>query len=215
MNAIKPAITVTSISHPPFGTNTYLLTKEGRPGCLVVDPGGWGGRRVEEAVLALGRKVELVLLTHEHFDHVGGLPALLERWPCRVICSRECSSAMADPMRNFSRYIVNRDVECEAKVTCCEELDGRLRWDGTELRFISTPGHSPGSICITVENLLFSGDTLLWGRKRAINLPGGNKQELQQSVSLLFHTFSPDTVVYPGHGEPFLLQEAKGGLSAP
>jgi len=96
-------------------------------------------------------------------------------------------------------------------VTCCEEIDGRLQWDGTELWFISTPGHSPGSICISVENLLFSGDTLLWGRKRAINLPGGDKQELQQSISLLFRTLSSDTVVYPGHGEPFLLQQAKAG----
>jgi glyoxylase-like metal-dependent hydrolase (beta-lactamase superfamily II) len=215
MNGIKPTIAVTSISHPPFGTNTYLLTKEGRAGCLVVDPGGWGGRHVEEAVLRLGREVEFVVLTHEHFDHVGGVPALLERWPCRVVCSRECSSAMADPMRNFSRYMVDRDVACEAKVTCCEDLGGRLPWNGAELRFISTPGHSPGSICITVENLLFAGDTLLWGRKRPINLPGGDKQELRQSVSLLFRILSPDTLVYPGHGEPFVLRQAQAGLSAP
>lgn len=215
MKAIKPTITVTSITHPPFGTNTYLLTKEGRISCLVIDPGGWGDRRIEEAVLGLDREIELALLTHEHFDHVGGLPALLARWPCRVVCSRTCSSAMADPMQNFSRYMVGCDVACEARVTCCEDLDGPLQWDGVELRFIPTPGHSPGSICISVENLLFSGDTLMWGRKRAINLPGGDKQKLQQSVGLLFRTCSPDTLVYPGHGEPFLLKQAEVGLSVP
>ena len=129
MNAMKSAITVTSISHPPFGTNTYVLTREERAGCLVIDPGGWGNRRIEETVLGLGREVELVVLTHEHFDHIGGLPVLLERWPCRVVCSRVCASAMADPMRNFSRYMVNRDVACEAEATCCEDLNGCLQWD--------------------------------------------------------------------------------------
>ncbi len=215
MNAMTSAITVTSISHPPFGTNTYVLTRDEHAGCLVIDPGGWGNRRIEETVLGLGREVELVVLTHEHFDHIGGLPVLLKRWPCRVVCSRVCASAMADPMRNFSRYMINRDVACEAEATCCEDLNGCLQWDEATLRFISTPGHSPGSICITVDNLLFSGDTLLHGRKRAINLPGGDKQELQRSVSLLFRTSSPDTMVYPGHGEPFLLREAKTVAPAP
>ena len=83
------------------------------------------------------------------------------------------------------------------------------------VQFISTPGHSPGSVCIAIDNLLFRGDTLLWGRKRAIDLPGGDKHRLQQSVDLLFRTCSPDTVVYPGHGDPFPLQHAKAGLSAP
>lgn len=208
MNAIKPMIKVTSITHPPFGTNTYFLTIEGRSGSLVVDPGGWETRAVEEAALGIGSDVEFVLLTHEHFDHVGGLSLLLNRWPCRVVCSRECSLGIADPMRNFSRYMVNRDVACAANAMCWEDLDGRLSWNGAELRFISTPGHSPGSVCISIENLLFSGDTLMCGRKRPINLPGGNKRELQQSLSLLFSTFSPDTVVYPGHGQPFLLHQA-------
>jgi glyoxylase-like metal-dependent hydrolase (beta-lactamase superfamily II) len=214
MSVLPSAISVTRVSHPPFGTNTWFLTKEGRTGCLVIDPGGWGTSLVEQTVLQLGRPVELVILTHEHFDHIGSLPALQKRWPCPVICSRECSSAIADPMRNFSRYLIDRDVACPAKTTDCEDLQDKYLWDGSELRFISTPGHSPGGICIRVDNLLFSGDTLMWGRKRAIHLPGGNKQQLQQSVNLLFRTCSPETLVYPGHGEPFLLQQAKADSPA-
>ena len=102
MTAIKPSITVTRISHRPLGTNTYLLTKEGRAGCVVVDPGGWGGRQIEEAVLGLGGEFEYVVLTHEHFDHVGGLPALLDRWPCRVVCSRFSSSPHPATLRAAS-----------------------------------------------------------------------------------------------------------------
>jgi glyoxylase-like metal-dependent hydrolase (beta-lactamase superfamily II) len=116
-------------------------------------------------------------------------------------------------MRNFSRYLVDRDVACKTATSCAEDLDGRMIWEGMEIRFLFTPGHSPGSICYSIHNVLFSGDTLLWGRKRPINLPGGDKKKLQQSVNLLFHSFSPETVVYPGHGQPFLLQQAKAGWS--
>lgn len=212
MNTVKPTINVTSISHPPFGTNTYFLTQDESVDCLVIDPGGWGSSRVEEKLSNLGYKVKLVILTHEHFDHLGSLSALRERWPCQVICSRICSTAMADPVRNFSRYLVNCDIACKVNVTCCEDISSRLQWNNMSLQFLSTPGHSPGSICIAVENLLFSGDTLLFNRKQAINLPGGDKLKLRQSVEHLFRSCASDTIVYPGHGEPFALQQAQVNL---
>jgi glyoxylase-like metal-dependent hydrolase (beta-lactamase superfamily II) len=215
MNVTQSAITVSSISHPPFGTNTYFLTKENRAGCVVIDPGGWGTPLVEQMLARLNRRVDLIILTHEHFDHIGSLPDLLERATCPVICSRECAIAIADPMKNFSRYLINRDVACPAETTCCEDIENKMLWDGSELRFVSTPGHSPGGICIRVDNLLFSGDTLMWGRKRAIHLPGGDKQQLQQSVNLLFSICGPETLVYPGHGEPFRLEQARTKSPAP
>jgi hydroxyacylglutathione hydrolase len=199
---------VRSISHPPFDTNTYFVTMEGRPGCLVIDPGGWESKAVKETALGLAKDVNLVVLTHEHFDHVGGLFQLLDHWAFQVVCSRECAAGIADPMRNFSRYLVNCDVACAVSPVCWEDMKDGLDWNGTEIRFISTPGHSPGSVCISIDNMLFSGDTLMWGRKRPIILPGGNKHELEQSLDLLFRTFSPTTQVYPGHGQSFLLGQA-------
>jgi glyoxylase-like metal-dependent hydrolase (beta-lactamase superfamily II) len=181
---------------------------EGHPGCIVIDPGGWENKAVKETALGLAEDVNIVLLTHEHFDHVGGLFQLLDHWAFQVVCSRECAAGIADPMRNFSRYLVNCDVACAVNPVCWEEMNDGLSWNNIEIRYISTPGHSPGSVCISIDNLLFSGDTLMWGRKRAIVLPGGNKRELEQSLNLLFRTFPPDTQVYPGHGKPFLLGQA-------
>lgn len=215
MSSMSSAITVASVSHPPFGTNTYFLTKADQSGCVVIDPGGWGTTLVEQTVARLNRRLEVIILTHEHFDHIGTLPTLLERWSCQVVCSHECSDAIADPMRNFSRYLIDRDVACPAPTTCCEDLENQLTWGGSRLHFVSTPGHSPGGICILVDNLLFSGDTLMWGRKRAIHLPGGDKQQLQQSVNRLFSICSPETLVYPGHGEPFRLEQARADSLAP
>lgn len=204
----RPALQVDRVVNQPFGSNTYLLTWLGSPHCVVINPGDAAGSQFADRVGKHGGRIEYALLTHEHYDHISGLPALKESWGCQVICSRECSVAITDPTRNFSRYLVQRDVVCGKADLVCEDLGWSLDWCGGRFRFIPTPGHSPGSICIAIENLLFTGDCLLPDVKRVINLPGGNKKELEKSLTLLLDTFDPETLVYPGHGEPFKLQDA-------
>jgi glyoxylase-like metal-dependent hydrolase (beta-lactamase superfamily II) len=203
-----PALHVNRVVNLPFGSNTYLLTRLGSPNCLVIDPGDGADSRLAGRVEKYGGRIEYALLTHEHYDHISSLPALKEYWNCQVICSRECSVAITDPTRNFSRYLVQRDVVCGKADLVCEDLGWSLDWCGGRVRFIPTPGHSPGSICIAIENLLFTGDCLLPNSKRVTNLPGGNKKALEKSLTLLLDTFNPETLVYPGHGEPFQLKDA-------
>jgi hydroxyacylglutathione hydrolase len=206
---MRGAICVTRLSHPPYGANTYILAKPGHKGCLVIDPGEQDGEHTVGALADIAGQLEFVLLTHEHFDHICGLSALRRRWPCHVVCSRECSAAITDPKRNFSRYLVHRDVAFEAGDLCCEDLGWELDWSGVQFQFIPTPGHSPGSICIAVGDLLFTGDTLLPDSKGVTKLPGASKQALASSLAFLFASFGPETMVYPGHGEPFSLKQAR------
>jgi glyoxylase-like metal-dependent hydrolase (beta-lactamase superfamily II) len=193
----------------PYGSNSYLLTQTGQPNALVIDPGNGIDSQFSVRVKTSGGSIEYVVLTHEHYDHISGLLALKEYWNCQVICSRACSAAITDPTRNFSRYLIQRDIACAAADRTCEDLGGEWDWHGVRVRCVATPGHSPGSICIAVENLLFTGDCLLPNMKRVANLPGGNKKALEQSVALIMETFDPETLVYPGHGEPFRLKDAK------
>ena len=192
-----------------FGSNTYFLARPGCPDCVVIDPGEGIGSWLAGRVVEHGGRLAYALLTHEHYDHISGLPAVKKQWGCQVVCSRECSVAIAEPSRNFSRYLIQRDVACGKADHCSEDLDWELDWSGGRFRFIPTPGHSMGSICIAIENLLFTGDCLLPNVKRVTNLPGGNKQALEKSLALLLDTFDSETQVYPGHGEPFALREAK------
>lgn len=209
-----PTLQVDRVVNLPFGSNTYLLTRLGSPNCLVIDPGSGAESRLPDRVEKHGERIEYALLTHEHYDHIGGLPALKKYSGCQVICSRECSVAITDPARNFSRYLIQRDVACEKADLICEDLGWSLDWFGVRFRFVPTPGHSPGSICIAAENLLFTGDCLLPNVKRVTKLPGGSKEALEESLTLLLNTFDGETLVYPGHSVPFALREAKANAIA-
>jgi hydroxyacylglutathione hydrolase len=209
------SLQVERVVNLPFGSNTYLLSRTGSPNSLVIDPGDGAAAQIAGRIEKQGGRIEYAVLTHEHFDHVSGLSDVKKRWACRVICSRECSDAITVPTRNFSRYLVQRDVVCGKADLMCEDLDWSLDWCGSQLRFISTPGHSPGSICIAIEKLLFTGDCLLQNVKRVTNLPGGSKKALEKSLTLLLKTFDPETKVYPGHGELFTLKDGMRKLYPP
>ncbi len=192
-------------------SNTYLLTVSGESGCLLVDPGEVGGVKTQSMLEQEGLHPDYALLTHEHVDHVAGLNQLRSRWPCQVVCTRACSDALCDPRRNLSRYYIQRDERYAPAELCCEDIGWKMDWAGMKLRFLATPGHSPGGLCIAVQNMLFTGDTLLQGLKCVAHLPGGNKEVLQESVQHIMRAFASVTLVCPGHGEPFLMKQAADG----
>jgi len=209
-----PALRVDRFVNAAFGSNTYRLTCPGSLNCVLIDPGEEAVLQMAENLETPGRRVEYALLTHEHYDHISGVLAIQSRGNSQVICSNQCSTAITNPTLNFSRYLIQRDVACAAADRSCEELDWKLTWNGLEFRFIPTPGHSPGSICIAVENVLFSGDSLLHNLKRVTNLPGGDKKAWEKSVALLLDTFDPEALVHPGHGEPFQLKDVARAFAA-
>jgi len=84
-----------------------------------------------------------------------------------------------------------------------------MKWYNISLHFFKTPGHSSGSICIHFRNNLFSGDTILQNSKTVVKLPGGDKEALRKSLLLIFRTFDPSTIIFPGHGDSFKLSEIK------
>ena len=103
---------------------------------------------------------------------------------------------------------MNKDVTCGTVDLTCEDLDWALEWCGVTLRFLATPGHSPGSICLSAKGMLFTGDCLLPGGRRVTRIPGGDSGALEKSLRMLATNFDEETLVYPGHGEPFKLKEA-------
>jgi len=198
-------VTVQRMVSQPFKVNTYVITKAGAANCVVIDPGG-SDAALPAMLENQGLRLDLVLLTHEHFDHVTGLKSLLGWQKCEVICARDCARALADPRRNLSQYSMQRESFVSAGRSC-EDLGWKLDWREAQFQFHPSPGHSAGGICIGIDNLLFTGDTLLPGLKRVAHLPGGDRRVLDESLRMIFQRFPAQTLVYPGHGEPFRLQE--------
>ena len=88
-----------------------------------------------------------------------------------------------------------------------EELDNVLYFNDIKVQFIPTPGHSVSSVCLLIENMLFTGDAMLLSKPVIIKRSGGNREAYQQSVKKLIRSVSKNTMIFPGHGEPFQLNE--------
>jgi len=190
---------------PRFLSNTYLVRHPVAAEAIVIDPGDADTGPVEGLAAGLGVSVPYVILTHEHFDHVAGANRLRDRLGSRLVCSAACAARAQTPQGNMSRYWGGGDIIAGPPDITCDALNWTLDWGGVTIGMLSTPGHTPGGICLTIENCLFSGDTLLDNVRTPTNLPESSAQSLRQSVADLMRTLPPDTLVYPGHGNSFPL----------
>ncbi|MEG2229009.1 MAG: MBL fold metallo-hydrolase, partial [Odoribacter sp.] len=148
-----------------------------------------------------------ILLTHEHFDHIWGVEKLREKYDCKVISSFNCSSLITDPKKNLSLFYDQKGFRCSPADMIIEDLSNPMNFQSYDIYFYNTPGHSSGSICIKIKNYLFTGDTLMENMKTPTKLPGGDQLLLQLSLDFIVCNFPKDTIIFPGHGNSFLLKQ--------
>lgn len=176
-------------------TNCYMAWAETSETCILVDP-GFDAEQILEQVRAKGKKVEAVLLTHGHFDHVGGARKIMEAAGCRVYIHRE---DMALPSRMTLGTIPCTDHYDDGDV---------LELAGLTLQVVHTPGHTPGGVCLLCEDVMFAGDTLFAGTCGRTDLPGSSYSQMRKSLATLA-ALEKDYRVLPGHGEASALQVEK------
>ena len=186
-------IVVKTVTGGPLDVNTYVVFPEDGECCVVIDPGA-EPERVAEAVG--GRRVDAVLLTHGHFDHILFAKHWLDRG-AKLYVHREDAQMLRSPSLNLSQVINQRLVLPEADVLL-EEGDV-VREAGLELTVLHTPGHTPGSVCYQAGSVLLSGDTLFYRSYGRVDLPGGDISEMSHSLMRLMQ-LEDETIAYPGHG---------------
>ena len=183
----------------PVAENTFIFRRDDSGTALVVDPGD----EAERIIATLGQlgisKVEAILLTHTHFDHVGAVAPLAKETGAPVYCPEIELPVLADimsfvPWEGFGPY---ESWEAEESVKGGEHLE--LAGFGIDVVF--TPGHSPGHVTYSIpdERILLSGDVLFEGSIGRTDLPGGDHATLLASIRGLVDAFPPETGVYPGH----------------
>lgn len=177
----------------PLDVNTYVVGCDGGDSCVLIDPGA-EEPHVAEAVGK--RRVDAVLLTHAHFDHMLHAQPWLDRGAKLYVHALD-AQALRSPALNLSQVInmslvlPKADVELQEGDVVCEA--------GLELTVLHTPGHTPGGVCYLSGDTLFCGDTLFYRSYGRIDLPGGDEQEMFASLARLMQ-LPAQTVAYPGHG---------------
>ena len=180
-------INIKTLALGAYQTNTYLVWEENSPTCVVIDPGYEPDTILDEAK-KLGKEITAVLLTHGHFDHVGGVRELAAETGCPVYL-HEAELSMPPQMTAGPLFYTNTYGEGDF-----------VEAAGLSFKVLHAPGHTPGSICLLCENAMFSGDTLFWGSCGRTDLPGGSWATIRKSL-LRLADLSGDYDVYPGHGD--------------
>lgn len=176
-------------------TNCYLIEDEATGALAVVDPGDLSEALYRE-IDAHGGKLDYLLLTHGHYDHILGVAELCERYHPTVCAAEKELGLIAEPSYNLSR---NHGLTVKPF-----KIDRRLR-DGdtfllgeSEVRFLLTPGHTMGSGCYIIGNNIFSGDTLFCTSIGRTDFPTSSMSDMMRSVTRL-KNLEGDYDVYPGH----------------
>ncbi|MDD6154973.1 MAG: MBL fold metallo-hydrolase [Eubacteriales bacterium] len=180
----------------PIGTNTYLVTDETKS-AFIVDPGEFSQDLADKAAED-GLEVKYIILTHGHGDHIGGVAKFQELYPeAKVVASEKEKDFLNDPKLNNSPYILGRAVTVQPDILV---KDGDTMWIGNmHLEFRSTPGHTPGGMCIVTGGAVFSGDTLFRASVGRTDFPYGSTADLINSIKTKLLTLPDDTIVYTGH----------------
>lgn len=187
-------LTVHTLTLGDLQTNTYLVHAKASPSCAVIDP-GYEPEVIAAALKRLNLTPDAILLTHGHFDHVGGVQALARKYGCPVWL---CAEDRALPPMLTAGPLYFTDTYTEGT---------ELTLGGLSFRVLHTPGHTMGSVCLLTENALFSGDTLFAGGCGRTDL-GGSWADMHASLRRLAG-IEADLPVYPGHGESTTLAHEK------
>ncbi len=178
-----------------LGTNCYIVIDEQTKACAVVDPGA-SGEAVADWMKNEGLQPKYVLLTHGHYDHVGGVAALRARYVGIPVYVHEADTHLTPTLTKgleWTHHYGEGDV---------------LSMDGVTFKVLHTPGHTPGSVCLQAEDVLLTGDTLFADSCGRTDFPGGSWSQMMDSLIRLAN-LSGDFRVLPGHMEDSTLERER------
>ena len=186
----------------PYQTNCYVVYDSESLSGVIIDPGE-STEVINRLLKDTNVKVKGILLTHGHVDHSASVNYLISLFPeVKVYVSA------IDDNRMKNKDFIFGEAPIEGNVVYIKEND-ELVFDDLKFRVIETPGHSDGSVCYLIDNILFSGDTIFRGSYGRYDLPGGDGRTLMKSITEKLLNLDGKTIVYPGHGPSTTIEKEK------
>lgn len=183
----------------PVQENCFIVREKDAASAVIVDPGDEADKLLG-AIDSLGiERVEAILVTHTHFDHIGAVAPVAEATKAPVYCPELEKQVLANimdyvPWPGFGPF---ESYDADHTVAGGETLE----LAGLTFDVVFTPGHSPGHVTYAIpdEDAVFSGDVLFQGSVGRVDLPGGDWPTLLASIEQLANAYPQQTTVYPGH----------------
>lgn len=180
-----------------YAVNCFLVmcdeTKEG----IIIDPGAQASL-IDREIKKYQMTVKYIVLTHGHGDHIGAVEELKALYNVPVIAAEDEDDLLQSPEYNASDRICDHPISFQADHYIRDNES--MTFGEKTMKFITTPGHTKGGMCILIDDHLFTGDTLFNRSVGRTDLYGGNHQALIASIAFKLLRLDDDIRVYPGHG---------------
>lgn len=198
--SLTAMLKVSHVVNSVFTSKTYFLSEDGNTEFWVVDCGDIPP--IVDSVSSFGGSsfvIKGVLLTHVHYDHIYGLPKLMELFPEMKVYTNDFGKmALADERLNYSKYHDDPIIIESENVTLCDEGAEIGLFDGVTAKVCYTSGHNPSCLTYEVGDYLFTGDAYIPGIKVVTTFKGGDKMKAAESVERI-KTLAEGKIICPGH----------------
>lgn len=186
---------LTVVTGNMYCENCYIVYNDNNDG-IIIDPGD-DFDIIDNTLINNNIKLNAILLTHGHFDHVGAVKQLKDKYNLKVYMNFDDIMLLS--------FMRENDFTPDVDIKNMKNLEIA----DIKIKCINTPGHSEGSTCYIIDKLLFSGDTLFAGSIGRCDLPGGSPAVMLKTLSEIVISFDDDLKVLSGHGEESTMRKEK------
>ena len=195
-------INIITVPVGPLSANCHIVYTNDNEKALIIDPGG-DFSLIMQRLESVNKKPGAVILTHGHFDHI--MASADFQKALIPIYMHQADEVLVNGSGNLAKYF---GLKMPPFSVDNRLIEGDLNICGFNLRVIETPGHTAGSVCVQIDNAIFTGDTLFFDSYGRTDFPSGSEQELIVSVKKLF-ALQGDFLLYSGHGESTTLERER------